>query len=542
MFRSAISDCVIMTVCMAWFGPVISAQSATSSDSVTFAYRNSKSYEELTNSIAETKRKLDATERMLGINNTNVADLLSDLAGFYDDLGDYPEMLSLLERSLAIREKLLGPQSLAVADDLNDIGWAYLGMEDFDHALPYFRRSLTVTEALLGGDHYEVATTLSSIADLYQMKGDYREALAPAQRALAIRLKSLGEAHPDLVDSFVGLARIFRGLGNHQEALNNCQRGMAIARRSLPPEHPLAADALFTLAGIHADVGNYADALPACQRALAIDERLSGLEHPDVLEALSQLAVLFAKQNNYKDSLSAWVEFFTRQRRYLVRQVVAVSDREALRLLQHSFQATEFFHSVCAKGLPGNHGEAAIFGAEELALNKGFLETVRTAQAAFEANPPTATKELRDRYHALQVQIEHCAQSDPQMLAKRQALQKEMGQLEMDLAERVSLVEKVIRERKVTLREIAQRLPKQSALVDFVEYRRADLDTHTNKWCERRYAAYLTFPLQENLTNLVVERVDLGDAGSLDTVIELITRRLSAGQYRAKDLQEGLQF
>ena len=40
--------------------------------------------------------------------------------------------------------------------------------------------------------------------------------------------------------------------------------------------------------------------------------------------------------------------------------------------------------------------------------------------------------------------------------------------------------------------------------------------------------------------NLVVERVDLGEAAPMDAAVETITRRMSAGEYRAKDLAAAL--
>ena len=51
----------------------------------------------------------------------------------------------------------------------------------------------------------------------------------------------------------------------------------------------------------------------------------------------------------------------------------------------------------------------------------------------------------------------------------------------------------------------------------------------------------LTFPLAKDATNLVVERVDLGEAAPMDAAVETITRRMSAGEYRAKDLAAALQ-
>ena len=103
------------------------------------------------------------------------------------------------------------------------------------------------------------------------------------------------------------------------------------------------------------------------------------------------------------------------------------------------------------------------------------------------------------------------------------------------------MVAQTIHERNLTLTDIARSLPPQSALVDFIQYRRYDFAAKKDQWKEQRYAAYLTFPLAGESTNVVVERVDLGEAAPINEAVELISKRMSAGQFAAKDLQPALQ-
>jgi CHAT domain-containing protein len=187
---------------------------------------------------------------------------------------------------------------------------------------------------------------------------------------------------------------------------------------------------------------------------------------------------------------------------------------------------------------------ARIAGATELALNKALLEEVRAAQAAFEADPRTATKTLREQYRAAQFQLEHLGQGGlekMQLEVRRRELQDELSQTEAKLGERIGLVAQTIRERSLTLNDIARNLPSQSVLMDFIQYRRYDFAAKTNQWKEQRYAVYLTFPLAKDSTNVFVERVDLGEATPINESIALICKRMSAGQFAAKDLSAALQ-
>jgi len=517
---------------------------ATNFSRTTFDYKESKSYTELTNSIQETEQRLADTEKTLGSSSTNFADLLNDLAGYYDDLGDYAQSASLDERSLAILEQLLGTENEKVADVVDDLAWEYRSMDDYERALPLFRRSIAMTEKLFGPEDYRIATTLTGMADIYCEEGDYSQALPLCLKGLEIRKRALGPDHPDITDSLYTLASIYRELGNYKKALTLCQQSVAIGERHLGPEHPMVADNLFLLGQIQCDLGNYSEASSAFHRALAIDEKISGLDHPDVLDCLRQLAVLFGKQHELDQSISTYVELFKRQRRYFVGQILASSDRDSLRLVQKSFASAESFHSVCAEGSADNLDKTRIAGATELALNKALLEEVRAAQAEFEADPRTATKELREQYRSTQFEWEHLGQSGlpkTQLETKRRELQDELSQIESKLTERVGLVAQAVRERNLTLNDIARSLPSQSVLVDFIQYRRYDFAARTNQWREQRYAAYLTFPLMNSSTNVVVEREDLGEAAPINEAIALVCKRMSAGQFAAKDLAGALE-
>jgi CHAT domain-containing protein len=520
------------------------AQTAViNSNTPTFDY-DTKTYAEVTNSIQQVQQRLKEAENISGSSNTNVADLISDLAGLYDDVGDYAQAASLCERCLTIREKLLGRQHMQVADILDDLAWEYREMGDYERALPLFQRSLAITEKLVGQEHFDVATTMDNIADVYRLEGDYEQALPLCQRALEIRQKVLGKDHPDVSDSLVSLAEIYRGLGDDPKALTLCQRSIDICEKRLGHDQPLVTDSLFLLGQIQLDLGNYSEALSAFHRALAIDEKFSGPEHPDALEVLGTEAVLFEKQHDFERSLSTSIELFKRQRHYFVGQILALPDPDALRSIQSSFQSVEIFHSVCAEASAKNLGNARVAGATELALNKALLEEVRAAQAAFEADPRTATKELREQYRDAQFQLEHLGQGGPsemQLEAKRRELQDKLSQIEAKLAERVDLAARMIRERSLTLNDIARSLPSQSVLVDFIQYRRYDFTARTNQWKEQRYAAYLTFPSVNGSTNVAVERVDLGEAAPINKSIALACKRMSAGQFAAKDLAGALQ-
>jgi len=520
-----------------WCAPA----SPATSESPTFDY-NPETYAELTNSLQQARQQLTVAEKTFGNTHTNVADLLSKLAGFYDDSGDYAQAATLYDRCLVIRESVLGSENKGVADALNDLAWEYKEMGDYENALPLFQRSLKVTEDLLGPENCEVATTMNNLANVYGLMGDNARALLLCQRALEIRRKVLGRDHLDVTDGLISLAEIYRSLGNDREALALCRQSVAICEKHLGADQPLEKESLFLLGQVQLDLGNYPEASTALLRALAINEKYSSPDDPYLLQVFDALALLYAKQHDSARSLSAYDDLFQRQRHYFVGQILALADPDVLRSIQRSFQSVEIFHSLCGATTGKYMGRARLAGATELILNKALLEEVRAAQAAFESDPQTATKELREQYRAAQFQLAHLGKGvHKQMETRRGELQDELSRIEAKLAERVGLVAQAIRERNLTLKDIARNLPPQSALVDFIQYRRYDFAARTNQWQEQRYAVYLTFPLAKDSTNVAVERVDLGEAAPINEAVELVCKRMSAGQFAAKDLPATLQ-
>src|ERR1019366_9614580 len=92
-----------------------------------------------------------------------------------------------------------------------------------------------------------------------------------------------------------------------------------------------------------------------------------------------------------------------------------------------------------------------------------------------------------------------------------------------------------VRERDSSLMDIARNLPSDAVLVDFIQYRRHDYTAETNWWKEQRYAAYLTLPLARGSTNVVVERVDLGEAAPINEAVESICNQMSSDIGYASD-------
>jgi len=509
----------------------------------TFQFKDAKTPAESVDSIKLLERALELTQTALGPEDSAVGELAYRLAQRYDDAGDYDRAILLYERCLAIDEKVFGPEHPSVGDCLNDLAIVYDELQNYDEALSLYRRSLAIAEKTYGKEHPEVATTLCNMADLYREKSQYAEALRVGQRSLHIREKALGPEHPDVADSLYTLAEIYREMGDSTQAMRMAERSLTIAEKDLRPDHPIVAECLSTLAEIQADRRDYDQAILSHRRALAINEKISGPEHPDVFRSLSSLAQVYAITGDLKRSISILGDLSSRQRRYLARHFQTSSWMVASRVADVFRSSAEILQTLCAAGATKTTDSIAANAAENSALNKAFWEEVQAARAAMEADHQIKAGQLYSQYQSVQAQLTRLPQKEADQGtrdARRLELESELNRIITELGQRVGFVAEKVLEQSLSLAAIARSLPAQSALVDVVQYRRYDFAAKTNQWKEQRYAAYLTFPLAANSTNASVERVDLGEAAAIHEVVELVCKRMAAGQYAAKDLAAAL--
>lgn len=211
----------------------------------------------------------------------------------------YAEAITLAERALNIRERVVGPENTLVAQTLNNLAESYQAKGDYTKTEVYFQRALQIRETKLGREHPEVAQSLSNLASLYRTQGAYAKAEPLYQRALAIREKTLGPAHQDVAHSLNGLAVMYYGTGDYAKAAPLLERAFEIREKVLGPEHPETALSLHNLAGLYYILGEYEKAEPLCRHALTIREKVLGMEHPDTSLSLNLLALLYYNEGDY---------------------------------------------------------------------------------------------------------------------------------------------------------------------------------------------------------------------------------------------------
>lgn len=241
-------------------------------------------------------RSLEIREKALTPDHPDIAVSLHRLARIHHKQGALDEALPLYMRSLEIREKALGPNHPDVAESLRDLGILYYMKAQYSEAESLYKRALTIRETILGPDHPDVGRSLNSLAALYFTQGRYDEAEPIYKRALAIREKTLGSVHPEVAICLNNLALLYYKQNKLSEAEAFHKQALEIREKTLGKNHPDVAESILSLAALYHNQGKYSEAESLYKRALKINEKVFGPDHPEVAKCLNNLALLYSYQ------------------------------------------------------------------------------------------------------------------------------------------------------------------------------------------------------------------------------------------------------
>ncbi|MHB8522881.1 MAG: tetratricopeptide repeat protein [Limisphaerales bacterium] len=502
--------------------------------------------------IAALQRSLAIAESAFGSASVNLASTLNSIAVACRGHGDFDRAQRFYERALRILEGAPAYKSRERVDTLNNLAQMLLDMGDEDAAFELFSQGMELAESQVGTNALPVAFSLNGLALINQRRANIPEALTLFERSLAILQNTLGPSHRDVAGVLNNISVLLEITGDTNGALRTLQRAFAIQEKVLPPVHPHIAATLNNLAAFSIRRGDLVEARNLFRKSVTITDAAMGRNNPDSCARLESLGIVEFLSGDASRGLSEFVESTRRWRRYLASQTIFQQGPSASRIQEKVQSSRDWFQSLCGVA-PSRFSQAASFsGAEQLAFGKGVLEEVETVRARLTADGRVQVQALREQADSTRTRLEAIAYPEGTAWlrermdwrnSERDRLEHNLKGIEERIAAANELVALTIREGDLSLAEIARSLPSSAVLVDLVQYRRTDFTAADNQWKEQHYAAYLTFPLTNAATNVVVERVDLGEAAPIDDAVASVIKRFSAtpAQYLARDLPAALQ-
>ena len=523
-------------------------QFANALNNLGIAQLNGESFDK---GIVTLQRSLSVVESAFGSASINLASTLTAVGAAYRRHGNFDHAQKFYKRALRILDEAPAYMSRERVDAMNNFAEMLLDMGDDASALKLYKQSVELAENQLGANDVSVAYGLNGLGRIRQRHGDAAEALTFFERSLVILKGKFGESHRDVAGVLNNIATALEDTGDAKRASATFQQLLAIQEKILPPMDPDIAVTLNNLAVSSAKRGDLVEAQSLIRKSLAIYDAALGRDNKDSCTRLEILGILELLSRDTPKALGEFVESARRWRHYLASQAILQESLGAPQI-QDRIQFNDFFQSVCGIAQNEFPQAASSAGAEQLAFSKALLEEVETVRAQLAADRQVEVQALREKADLIRRRLESLAHLEGMSWlrermdwrnSERDKLEHDLAAIEANIAAANELVARTVRERDLSLTDIARSLPPNSVLVDLVQYRRTDFTAGNNQWKEQRYAAYLTFPLGNDSTNATVERVDLGEAKPIDEALGIIIKRFSAvpPQYRAQDVQPALQ-
>ena len=337
--------------------------------------------------------------------------------------------------------------------------------------------------------------------------------------------------------------------GDADRARSLLQKALAIEQKTLPPNHPNIGMTLDRLATLSYRRRNYKEAQDLWRKSIAIADSTAP-DNPDTCMRLGGLGSAEIYNGDVPKGVAEFVEAWKRLRRYIAGQTVFQQGSSAASLGKQEQFGRDWFNSLCELAPLATSQPAAQSGAEQLAFGKALIEEIETIRAKLTSEGRTQVQALRDQADSARMRLLAIPKEEGVGLrlgtdlqnSQRDKVEAELKAIEEKLVSASELVSRTISESKVSLAEIARRLPPTAALIDFVQYRRYDTQWKEHRYAayEQRYAAYLTFPLVGDSADVFVERVDLGEAAPINEAVELVCKRMSAGRIASQRFTGGV--
>jgi CHAT domain-containing protein/tetratricopeptide (TPR) repeat protein len=465
------------------------------------------------------ERSLAVDEKAYGPEHPSTALDLSNLAVVLERERKLDEARATGQRALAIRQKVLGPEHPDTLRSVEILAAIFHGLGRLDEARSLHERALAIQERVLGPEHPDVATTLHNVAALFESQRDYAEAAAHYRRALAIREKVLGPEHPDSLTTLSKLAGTQMLSGDLDGARRSFERVLALREKALGPEHPDTASTRNNLALTLEFQGQCRRALPLFEQATATWQRLFGLANPNTVRGLQNLAGCLFDLRDDEGARQVVSKALQGVRAYTFARIAPTSDSDVVLAMHQLQDVTEQWISAVDRS---RRGDDDVYAAVLEEKGRSF-QLSQTRRNALSTNTDPRLEPVVGRLQTVRAAMSNlfsrrdAADHGPEEQELAQ-LRTERDGLETELAKAVDTSAGLPR---ATPDAVRRALPKECALLDFVEHRsyeraewRGDEVVKPGAWGEPRLSVWISCAASDTTS-----WVDLGPSAPIESAV-----------------------
>jgi len=228
------------------------------------------------------------------------AELLSEVARVYNNMGLYDRAAPLAEQALELRTAEFGPMSEESTESLIQLGILESNRSNPARAIELLSRAIDIRQPLVEGPDPLLIDAKRVLGWEVRQAGEYARAAALFEAALAEQ-REIDATPAAVADLMFGLASSYHDDGLLERADSVFNEILSRVDPSARPT-PNAVGALRTVGMVRRLREQYADAEPILRSAMEMAERLYGPEHPEVLEARQEYAANLAALGRWDEA------------------------------------------------------------------------------------------------------------------------------------------------------------------------------------------------------------------------------------------------
>ncbi|MEZ6145428.1 MAG: CHAT domain-containing tetratricopeptide repeat protein [Planctomycetaceae bacterium] len=465
---------------------------------------------------------------VLGENHADTLTTLDHLAVLKRRKGDYLSARQLHEQALELRSQSLGEKDPATLDSMVNLALVLSDLGDKAAALTMIEEELTVRREVQGDEHPSTLTSLGLLAVLLSDLGKLDAAKSLFEETLALDRKVLGPQATATLETMNNLANLLLTQGDYAEAQSLHEQVLAINREVHGERHPSTAESLINLGNALNLQGDFVAAKAKHQQAHAIRQEVLGKSHPQNLSTLSNLAMVDLRLGDIPSAVETMDLLRHATHDYTVQVLPALSASEQLQFLQN-VDGPRLSRSLNMGRHHRDDPLIAMKSAEWLLNAKGVAQRAlsqRTRQARTSDDPQL--REDLQRLNSLRSQLARLSVTE--VSAIQDALHKQQIQ---ELTTQEAKLARELGQRGVRIDEdtewesiegLRHRLPDDSVLIDIV--RLPIHDPEKAEWQPAHYVAWIIASTDHG----DVQIVDLGDASTIDEMVQAGRKALNEGQ------------
>lgn len=243
-----------------------------------------------------------------GDNCSTVADLFVNIGDVQRQMGRLEPACGSYESALRIEKQVEGDNTATTAALLNRLASCLQLRGLLDEALIHYEKALSIRQALHPTPDASVATALNNLGCCLQGLGDTADALEKFREAHEIQIKLGSTPTPETADTLSNIAYCSRILDGNETALPQFEEALKVCRQLQPPDPRRIANALNNLAYCQLQLSRTDDALANFRTALNMRRQLGTSAQAEVADTLNEIGQCHLALKHFEEAATSFDE------------------------------------------------------------------------------------------------------------------------------------------------------------------------------------------------------------------------------------------